>query len=107
MFEWRGRWYVADYKSNTLPSYGQSTVTEAVQREHYLLQGQLYSAAAQRYLKQRLPRYDYTKDWGGTLFLFLRGMRGPHSAGSVFFDSQSADLLHAVDQWLGGADGSH
>jgi exodeoxyribonuclease V beta subunit len=106
MFEWQGRWYVADYKSNTLASYDPAAVVETVQREHYVLQGLLYTAAAQRYLKQRLPSYDSAKDWGGMLFLFLRGMRDPCSARGTFFDRQSVDLLGAVDHWLGGHDGS-
>ena len=107
MFEWQGRWYVADYKSNTLPTYGPEAISEAVQRTHYLLQAQLYTAAAHRYLKQRVPDYDPETQWGGALFLFLRGMRGPESAGSsVFFDRQPAELLSAVDRWLGGADES-
>jgi exodeoxyribonuclease V beta subunit len=107
MFEWQGRWYVADYKSNTLPTYEPDSINEAVQRTHYLLQAQLYTAAAHRYLKQRVPDYDPATQWGGALFLFLRGMRGPQSAGSsVFFDRQPAELLNAVDGWLGGADES-
>jgi len=107
MFEWRGRWYVADYKSNTLPTYGPEAINEAVQRTHYLLQAQLYTAAAHRYLKQRVADYDPDTQWGGALFLFLRGMRGAEGAGaSVFFDRQSPELLSAVDRWLGGADES-
>ena len=103
MFEWQGRWYVADYKSNTLPTYESAVIAEAVQREHYLLQAQLYTAAAQRYLKQQVPGYDSATDWGGALFLFLRGMRGAgHAETSVFFDRQPAELLGAVDDWLGG-----
>jgi exodeoxyribonuclease V beta subunit len=106
LFEWRGRWYVADYKSNALASYDAAAMAEAAQREHYVLQGQLYSAAAQRYLKQRLPAYDWATDWGGTLFLFLRGMRGGKPSAGVLFDRQPAELLDAVDRWLGGEDGS-
>ena len=108
MFEWQGRWYVADYKSNTLPTYAPEAVNEAVQREHYLLQAQLYTAAAHRYLKQRVQDYDPEIHWGGALFLFLRGMKGPEVAGSsVFFDRQPAELLRAVDDWLGGGNESH
>ena len=107
MFEWQGRWYVADYKSNTLPTYGPEAINEAVQRAHYLLQAQLYTAAAHRYLKQRVADYDPEEHWGGALFLFLRGMRGPESeVSSVFFDRQPAKLLSAVDRWLGGDDES-
>jgi len=108
MFEWQGRWYVADYKSNTLPTYEPEAVNEAVQREHYLLQAQLYTAAAHRYLKQRVLDYDPEIHWGGALFLFLRGMKGPEGGGSsVFFDRQPAELLRAVDDWLGGSNESH
>ena len=103
MFEWQGRWYVADYKSNSLPAYGPAEVREAVQREHYVLQGQLYTAAAQRHLKQRVPGYDPARHWGGALFLFLRGMHGADTPGaSVFFDRQSPELLEAMELWLGG-----
>ncbi|MGB5266736.1 MAG: PD-(D/E)XK nuclease family protein, partial [Polyangiales bacterium] len=103
LFEWEGRWYVADYKSNSLLAYDAATITEAVQREHYLLQAQLYTAAAHRYLKQRVSGYDPAQHWGGALFVFLRGMAGADSAGSsVFFDRGSAELLDAVDGWLGG-----
>jgi exodeoxyribonuclease V beta subunit len=102
MFEWKGRWYVADYKSNMLPSYGPDALVEAVQREHYLLQAQLYSAAAQRFLRQQVPGYEPDVHWGGALFFFLRGMRGADRPGaSVFFERQSGELLEAVDDWLG------
>ena len=105
MFEWRGRWYVADYKSNTLPSYGRRGVRESMEREHYVLQGLLYSAAAQRYLRQRVPEYEADEHWGGALFLFLRGMGGADAPGAgVFFDRQTPALLEAIDDWLGGSD---
>lgn len=103
LFEWEHRWYVADYKSNSLRAYDADTVTEAVQREHYLLQAQLYTAAVHRYLTQRVRGYDPEAHWGGALFVFMRGMTGPEGAGSsVFFDRGSAELLKAVDRWLGG-----
>jgi exodeoxyribonuclease V beta subunit len=103
LFQWEGCWYVADYKSNRLPAYDEATIAEAVQREHYLLQAQLYTAAAHRYLKQRVSDYDPITQWGGALFVFLRGMGGPERAGSsVFFDRASPELLDAVDRWLGG-----
>jgi exodeoxyribonuclease V beta subunit len=105
MFEWRGRWYIADYKSNTLPTYGPGEINELVQSAHYLLQAQLYTAAAQRYLRQRIADYDPETQWGGALLLFLRGMAGPTDPNpSVFFDRQPVELLRAVDFWLGGVD---
>jgi len=115
VFEWQGRWYVADYKSNSLPSYQLANITEAAERAHYLLQMQLYAAATNRYLRQRVPNYDPEHHWGGTLLLFLRGMRGAGTPGeapwptqsvgftgeSVFFERQTPTLIRAVDKWLG------
>jgi exodeoxyribonuclease V beta subunit len=107
LFEWQDRWYVADYKSNSLRAYDEATIIETVQREHYLLQAQLYTAAAHRYLTQRVHGYDPGQHWGGALFVFVRGMTGPEGAGSsVFFDRGSAELLKAVDRWLGGGAGA-
>ena len=108
MYQWEGRRYVPDYKSNRHADYGAASVAEAVQRDHYVLQGLLYAAAANRYLRQRDHEYDAKEHWGGTLFLFLRGMEGPANAGrSVFFDRQTPELVDALDDWLGGGDGPH
>lgn len=102
VFEWDTRWYVVDYKSNTLPAYDGDNVLEAVERQHYLLQAQLYTAAANRYLRQRVEGYDPDTHWGGALFLFLRGMDPGNVGQGIFFDRQTGPLLQAVDQWLGG-----
>ncbi len=102
VFEWEGRWYVADYKSNSLPSYDLSNVTEAAAGAHYLLQMQLYAAAVNRHLGQRLAGYDPEHHWGGVMLLFLRGMGGADAPGSsILFDPQTPALIQAVDEWLG------
>ncbi|MDH3201396.1 MAG: exodeoxyribonuclease V subunit beta [Myxococcales bacterium] len=102
VFEWEGRWYVVDYKSNSLSKYEHLDVTEAAARAHYLLQMQLYAAAVNRYLGQRVPCYDPERHWGGALLLFLRGMKGPDAPGSsIFFERQTPALIRAVDEWLG------
>jgi exodeoxyribonuclease V beta subunit len=43
---------------------------------HYVLQGLLYLVAAHRYLRWRLPDYDYDTHVAGAGYLFLRGMVG-------------------------------
>jgi exodeoxyribonuclease V beta subunit len=107
VFEWDGRWYVADYKSNMLPRYDAAELRETVEREHYSLQALLYSAAIQRYLRQRIPDFDAASRWGGAMFLFLRGMKGPGALGEgVLVDRLSPELLESLDAWLGGIDES-
>ena len=103
VFQWEGRWFVADYKSNALTTYDPGSLAEAAASAHYFLQIQLYAAATHRYLKQRLQGYDPATDWGGAMLLFLRGMRGPEAPGtSVYFTDQSPELLRRVENWLGG-----
>jgi exodeoxyribonuclease V beta subunit len=60
----------------------------------YPLQFLLYTLALDRYLAVRLPEYDYDTHFGGTYYVFLRGVdpeRGPGSG--VYCDRPSADLI--------------
>ncbi|WP_263078769.1 exodeoxyribonuclease V subunit beta [Endozoicomonas sp. Mp262] len=78
-FEYQGKWYVLDYKSNWLgdctDDYSQTHMAQAMIDHRYDLQYQLYSLALHRLLKQRLPDYHYDNHFGGVFYLFLRGVR--------------------------------
>ncbi len=82
ILRWRGRYYVVDYKSNWLgPSptdYAPAGLLQAVAEHRYDLQYLLYTRAVHRFLMQRLPGYDYERDFGGVLYLFLRGLNPEH-----------------------------
>jgi exodeoxyribonuclease V beta subunit len=54
-------------------------VTDALLAAHYPLQFLLYLVALHRYLRWRARDYDPDRDLGGVLYLFLRGMCGPHT----------------------------
>ncbi len=77
-FEYQGKWYVLDYKSNWLGDnindYSQTNMAKAMVDHRYDLQYQLYSLALHRLLKQRLPDYNYDHHFGGVFYLFLRGV---------------------------------
>jgi exodeoxyribonuclease V beta subunit len=84
----RPRYLVIDYKTNRLGSpdreltaldYRPSELVRAMQAAHYPLQLLLYSVALHRYLRWRQPGYDPELHLGGGLYLFLRGMCGPHT----------------------------
>jgi exodeoxyribonuclease V beta subunit len=103
VFEWEGRWYVADYKSSSLPRYELADITEAAADSHYFLQMQLYAAATNRHLSQRIAGYDPARHWGGVILLFIRGMKGAKAPGAgVYHERQQPELLHDLDHWLGG-----
>ena len=73
IFEHEGRWFVADYKSNQLPDYGEDALRDAMLEKNYLLQARFYALALHRHLQVNLAGYDYEKHFGGIAYLFVRG----------------------------------
>ncbi|GAB3262497.1 exodeoxyribonuclease V subunit beta [Chitinimonas naiadis] len=69
-----GRHYVIDWKSNRLGSYGPASIENTIADAHYYLQALIYCVALHRYLAWRKPDYQYERDFGGAIYLFLRGM---------------------------------
>ncbi|MDI3430930.1 exodeoxyribonuclease V subunit beta [Aeromonas sp. V90_14] len=98
VFEWQGRWYLLDYKSNHLgmspADYSRSALEQAMAEHRYDLQYQLYSLALHRLLALRLPGYDFEQHFGGVFYLFLRGMpqRG------IFHTRPSRELVLGLDR---------
>lgn len=70
VFEWQGRWYLLDYKSNHLgmspADYSRPALERAMCDHRYDLQYQLYSLALHRLLSLRLPGYDLTSTLAGS-----------------------------------------
>lgn len=87
IFEWQGRYYVADYKSNYLgdqpQDYRPQSLRESMRDHRYDLQSWIYLVALDQLLSQRLPDYDPHKHLGGSVYLYLRGM-GDHFTGPEF-----------------------
>ena len=79
VFQYQGRYYLADYKSNLLGNdlddYTVDKLGQAILDRRYDLQSLIYALALHRMLQQRLPDYDYDKHFGGSYYLFLRAMR--------------------------------
>ena len=78
-FEFEGRYFVLDWKSNHLgyarSDYRAERVASAMLEHGYHLQSALYSLAMHRYLSQRVTGYDYERHFGGVFYLFVRGVR--------------------------------
>jgi exodeoxyribonuclease V beta subunit len=83
-----GRYLVVDYKTNwlgtfdeplTSAAYTPAALDAAMGRSDYPLQALLYAVVLHRFLRWRLPDYDPTRDLGGVLYLYLRGMCGPET----------------------------
>ncbi len=106
VYEYQGRYYVVDYKSNFLgeeqSDYGKAQLDEAMISHDYPLQYLIYSLALHRYLTLRLPEYDPEQHLGGVYYLFIRGMKPGWGQAGVFADRPSTGLLEAFDDYLQG-----
>ncbi len=71
LFEYEGRVYFLDWKSDLLPSY-RAPALKAHIEAHYELQAQLYTLGVLRWLRI-YDQPSYEARFGGLLYLFLRG----------------------------------
>jgi exodeoxyribonuclease V beta subunit len=106
VFEAGGRYYLADYKSNWLgegpDAYRAEWLPQVMARETYDLQYLIYSVALIRYLGQRLPEFQYARDFGGVFYLFVRGMDPARGADfGVYRGRPGEELIVALDRYLG------
>lgn len=108
VFECNGKWFVADYKTNFLGAdyldYSKEQLDASMFEHDYLLQAGIYSVAICALLKQRLPTFDLERDFGGTVYLFLRGFQpdGPPSAGIWHYRPQAEFVKTLADALDGG-----
>ena len=104
VFEFEGRYYVADWKSNHLgpddSAYSTDAMRQAVAAKRYDLQYALYLLALHRLLKARLPDYDYDRHIGGSLTVFLRGSNA--ESRGVYAERPPRELIEAMDALFQG-----
>ena len=109
VFEHDGRYYVADYKSNWLgpddSAYTPARMRAQILHSRYELQYVLYLFALHRLLKVRLPDYDYDRDVGGAVYLFLRGGRAPGQG--LHVERPPRELIEALDALFAHRSGEH
>ncbi|MER2494044.1 exodeoxyribonuclease V subunit beta [Catenovulum sediminis] len=102
IFEHKGRFYIADYKSTHLGEdyfgYNQAALKLNNEAHYYDLQYLIYALALHRYLNKRLPNYNFSQHFGGVYYLYLRGMHpdNPDYLG-VYYKKLEEDLVTKLD----------
>jgi exodeoxyribonuclease V beta subunit len=96
VLEQGGQYFVLDYKSNRLPSYGADALQGAILAHRYDVQYTLYVLALHRLLKVRIADYDYEQHVGGAVYWFLRGV--DQAGAGLFTDRPPKALIEALDQ---------
>ena len=111
VFEWQGRFWIADYKSNHLGphwgDYAPAALERAMEEHHYHLQYHLYAVAVDRFLRLRVPGYRTGSHFGGVFYLFLRGMRpAAGTAAGVFAARPPEQVIRALDHLFANGPGT-
>jgi exodeoxyribonuclease V beta subunit len=84
-FEHDGKFYILDWKSNflgdSIEDYNQAGVANAMNESNYHLQYLIYALALDKYLTSKLPGFNFEQQFGGVIYLFLRGNRAGEQTG--------------------------
>jgi exodeoxyribonuclease V beta subunit len=105
--EFAGRFWIVDWKSNHLGDtrrhYAPEALPAAMATHAYHLQALIYTVALHRYLRTRLPGYDYETHTGASLYLFVRGVRPAWPGAGVHTVRASRALVDDLDRLFGGS----
>lgn len=98
-----GKFYILDYKSNHLGDsrehYGREKLHQAMLDAGYDLQAYIYMVALVKYLRERLPDFDYDRDVGGVAYLFIRGIEKGSDNG-VWFQKPDRNRVAELEKKL-------
>jgi exodeoxyribonuclease V beta subunit len=104
VFTHEGRFYIIDWKSNHLgmkaSDYNQETMHESMCRSAYILQYHLYTLALDRLLKLRLPGYSYEKNFGGVIYLYLRGFSAGSGMNGIYHGRPVPEFIRRAGEML-------
>ena len=68
---------------------------------NYHLQYLIYCLASKKYLQSRLPHFNYETDFGGVIYLYVRGVREDSSTG-IFVAKPSLQKMEMLEEILNG-----
>jgi exodeoxyribonuclease V beta subunit len=109
VFRHGGRYYLLDWKSNHLGysarDYALPRLRDEMREHAYALQSLVYTLSLHRFLASRLPDYDYERDFGGSYYLFVRGVRPDWQDENgfptgVLYERTPGETVMAFDQLL-------
>ena len=110
VFEFEGKYFVCDYKSSHLgdqfSDYNQVALKANMESNYYDLQYLIYSLALHRYLQASLPNYQPSEHFGGSYYLYLRGMTADpeHLGAGIYYRHIDESELEALDKLFKGTE---
>lgn len=101
------KFFMIDYKSNYLGDsfgdYTQDSILKSIFEARYDVQILFYSLALYRFLKCTLLDFLYEKDFGGVMYLYLRGMNSNNTVSpGQFYVRPSEELIKRLSDLFDG-----
>ncbi len=105
LFMHNNKYYILDWKSNflgnKLEDYERKGMEEGMRGSNYHLQYYIYTLAVKRHLERKLKGFDYERDFGGVIYMFLRGVREDGNTG-IFTAWPSKTIMDDLDKAFRG-----
>ena len=99
-----GKYYIIDWKSNHLGNraedYNRDRLSKEMLRNMYPLQYLLYTVALNRHLERSDPGYSYKNNFGGAIYIFLRGVDPQHPQCGIYHDIPDVGLIRELTECL-------
>ena len=94
-----GKYYILDWKSNSLSGFSQGEMEEAMQEHGYHLQYYIYAVALKRWLEKTQENFDFKKQFGGVYYIFIRGVNEENFDGFYYASGEEiADSVVKLDE---------
>ncbi len=102
-----GKYYLLDWKTNylgeSIRDYGEAGMAAKMSEARYHLQFSIYASVLHAHMQRSVPGWDYERDFGGILYLFLRGFGaspGSNQAVGAFCFKPSAGFVDQIQSAL-------
>ncbi len=98
------KFYIIDWKSNHLgerpEDYSRENLKTEMVRNLYPFQYLLYTVALNRYLERTFPGYGYDGNFGGVIYVFLRGVNPDYPEHGIYFELPDKALVDELTRFL-------
>lgn len=99
VFEFEGKFYVLDYKTNTRVgegAYSPKELTKAMVELDFDVQGHLYSLALHQFFSVYMSEYDYDQHFGGYVYVFVRGLDPENPKNGVYYHRPDIRVISSL-----------
>ena len=101
VFMHNGKYYILDWKSNHLgnstENYDRNGMDESMTANNYKLQYMIYTIAVTRWLETKIEHFDYDTQFGGIIYVFLRGVREGYETG-IYTAKPSKEKIEGLEK---------